>query len=244
MVFRVMWHQTVESVQMLKCSLEKLQQVLELHGYNDRNLLTCMTLNVENIHSVVHHEDPLCTVLDYARNFGNAAKERLKRMTHWAAIYFTIPKSSYPVPEHAMFLSAMPVIQPLPAVPMTPQWVQVMRDWAQPFGAAVRQCSVRQETTMTRAGTLPSYLYQREVRLGESVSLECSGNNGETKLKKETRKTAYWSTIQAVAKICMMSHFLLIMMRPMMMLDREATFLLGAVSHFRRTVHFNNKIIV
>ena len=67
-----------------------------------------------------------------------------------------------------MFLLAVPVIQPLLAVPMTPQCVQVMRDWAQMFGA------VRQETTMARAGTLPSYLYQRKVRPGESVSLKCS----------------------------------------------------------------------
>ena len=43
---------TVESVQMLKCGLENLQQVLELHGYDALNLLSCMTLDVENIHSV------------------------------------------------------------------------------------------------------------------------------------------------------------------------------------------------
>ena len=100
----------------------------------------------------------------------NAAKEGLKGTTHWAVIYFTNPKSWYPVPERAMCLLAMPVIQPLPAVPMTPQCVQVMRDWVQTFGAAVRQRSVRQETTMARAGTLSSYLYQREVQPGESVS--------------------------------------------------------------------------
>ena len=58
---------------------------------------------------------------------------------------------------------------------MTPQCMQVMRDWAQTLGAVVCQCSVRQETIMARAGTLPSYLYQREVRLGESASLERSG---------------------------------------------------------------------
>ena len=45
----------------------------------------------------------------------------------------------------------MPALQPLPAVPMTPQCMQVMRYWAQTFGAAVRQRSVRQETTMARA---------------------------------------------------------------------------------------------
>ena len=50
-------------------------RVLELHGYDALNLLSCMTLDVENMHSVVHHKDALCAVLDYARNFGNAAKE-------------------------------------------------------------------------------------------------------------------------------------------------------------------------
>ena len=34
-----------------------------------------MTLDVKNIHSVVHHEDPLCTVLDYARNLNLGQRE-------------------------------------------------------------------------------------------------------------------------------------------------------------------------
>ena len=42
--------------------------------------------------------------------------------------------------------SAMLVLQPLPVVPMTPQCMQVMRDWSKRFGVAVRQRSVRQET--------------------------------------------------------------------------------------------------
>ena len=49
-----------------------------------------------------------------------------------------------------------------------------MRDWAPTFGAAARQRSVKQETTMARAGTLPSYLYQRKIQPGEPVSLERS----------------------------------------------------------------------
>ena len=66
-----MWRQRLLSP--FKCGLEKLQQVLELHGYDALNLLSCMTLDVENIHYVVHHNDPLYTVLDYSRNLGNAA---------------------------------------------------------------------------------------------------------------------------------------------------------------------------
>ena len=78
---------------MLKYGVEKLQQVSELYGYDSLNLLSFMTLDVENIYSVVHHKDPLCTVLNYARNFGNAVKEGLKKATHRAAYYFTNPKS-------------------------------------------------------------------------------------------------------------------------------------------------------
>ncbi|PFX28225.1 hypothetical protein AWC38_SpisGene7031 [Stylophora pistillata] len=36
-----------------------------------------------------------------------------------------------------------------------------MRDWASAYGAAVRQRTVRQETTMAKHGTLPEYIYQR-----------------------------------------------------------------------------------
>ena len=90
-----------------------------------------MTLNVENIHSVVHHKDPLCTVSNYKRNFRNAAKGGLKWTTHWAAYYSTNPKSWYAVPERARILSAIRAIQPLPSVPMAPRSVQKTRDWVQ-----------------------------------------------------------------------------------------------------------------
>ena len=82
-----------------------------------------------------------------------------------------------------MILSAIPVVRPLPPVPMAPQGVHRIRDWAQTLGAAVRQRSVKQETTMARAGTLPSYLYQREIQPGEPVSLERSDLEEQTKRK-------------------------------------------------------------
>jgi len=63
-----------------------------------------------------------------------------------------------------------------------------MRDRAQPFGAAVRQCSAMEETKIARAvarvGTLPSYLYQREVKPGESVSLERSGEQRRNEVEE------------------------------------------------------------
>ena len=52
----------------------------------------------------IYYEDQLCTVWNYARNFGNAAKEGLKGTTQWVAYYFTNPKSWYPVPERTTIL--------------------------------------------------------------------------------------------------------------------------------------------
>ena len=60
----------------------------------------------ENIFSaswiLVHHKDKLFTVLDYLRNFGNAAKEGLMRTNHWAA-YSKNPNPWHPVPERTRF---------------------------------------------------------------------------------------------------------------------------------------------
>ena len=65
-------------------------------------------------------------------------------------------------------------MKPLPSANIAPHHPQRMREWAHAYGAAVRQRSVRQATTMARAGTLPEYLYQRPIE--EEYS--CSGEVG------------------------------------------------------------------
>ena len=164
----------------------------------------------------------------------------------------TNPKSWYPVPERAMFLSAIPAMQPLLPVPMAPQRVQNMRDCAQTFGAAVRQCSVRQETTMARAGTLPSYLYQREVQPGESVSLECSeseeqqGNEGdETEEEDGVLEYDSPSSDQDFEEESFVDDETDADINgEISSLDGKANFHLGTVSRFRRTIRFNNRIFI
>ena len=93
----------------LKC-LTDLKTSRKSQNYDSRNLLSCLSLDGENIRSIVHQKDQPFTVLDYARNFGNAAKESLKRGTNLAAYYFSNSNSCYPLLEHAMILSAIPVI--------------------------------------------------------------------------------------------------------------------------------------
>ena len=46
--------------------------------------------------------------------------------------------------------------------PLTKEQEQVMREWANDHGCCVRQRSVRQETTMFKAGTLPLNMYQKQ----------------------------------------------------------------------------------
>lgn len=92
--------------------------------------------------------------------------------------------------------------------------IQSMRDWAPTFGAAARQRSVRQQTTMATVGTLPSYLYHREVQLGDSVSLEPAEPSARqmrgTKQEMKTTKKAFLSTIRLAAiKIQKNSHLVM-----------------------------------
>jgi hypothetical protein len=66
---------TIGSVDMLKRDLRGLNEISTEFGYKSLSLLSCMTLDVENFHSVVHHKAPLCTILRYARNFWNAVNK-------------------------------------------------------------------------------------------------------------------------------------------------------------------------
>ena len=68
--------------------------------------------------------------------------------TSWAAFYHTSRQSWYPKPEGALLLSQVPFMKPLANVDMRPADCDALRDWASSYGAAVRQRTVRQETTM------------------------------------------------------------------------------------------------
>ena len=63
---------------------KRLKKNLDELGYDATNLLSCMTLDVENLHSVVHHKSGVSTTLQYARDFylaeqGNrASNEQLR----------------------------------------------------------------------------------------------------------------------------------------------------------------------
>lgn len=79
--------------------------------------------------------------------------ESIKRVFTWTADYFTDEPSYYPVVEQATPLDAIPKMRQL----NTRQKDQ-MTEWASDNDRAVRQRSVRQETTKFKAGTFPFYM--------------------------------------------------------------------------------------
>ena len=68
---------------------ERLKKNLDELGYAATSLLSCMTLDVENLQSVVHHKNRVSTALQYVRDFGSTVKEGLKQTTAWSAYNYT-----------------------------------------------------------------------------------------------------------------------------------------------------------
>ena len=221
---------TIDSVAMLKDGLIKLERTLEQFDYDAVNLLSCMTMDVENMHSIVHHKSAICTALEYARNFGNAVKEGLKRTASWAAYYYTNSRSWYPLPDRAMTLSDIDLAIPSQPASLSKEDTCLMKEWAHAYGACVRQRTVRQETTMAKAGTLPSYLYQRQILPEQRVAfldgvfedgaLSEYDSSSEEEINEEDEVNDDIDDIGV-----------------------EANFLIGTKSRFGRTIRYNNRFI-
>ena len=128
---------TVASVALVEWGLKRLYTNLQPFNYSATNLLSCMTLDVENCHSTVHIKQANMSMMEYCRSFGLTMKESIKRVTHWAAYYHTSRKSWYPKPEETIPFSKVPLIEPLPVVDILKSNCDIMRDWASAFGAAV-----------------------------------------------------------------------------------------------------------
>ena len=162
---------TASSVQMVADGVQKLNNYIQLLNRDfSVDLESCMTGQVESLHSTHHHKHEAgAHVIDYARGFGNTVKEGLKRTTRWAAHYFTNKRSYYPVPSNSVKFWDIPFLPPLPTVQMNDENQEYMREWARDNGKSVRQRTVRQETTKYKAGTLPLNMYERRQPIGEKL---------------------------------------------------------------------------
>ena len=101
---------TQDSLTMLRKEVNRLIQNINSINplfIDQDELLALLTTHVENLHVVSHFEHETFRTLNYAQDFGTIVKDSLKRITTWAAKYFTHDKSYYPFPDTFMPLSAV-----------------------------------------------------------------------------------------------------------------------------------------
>ena len=247
---------TVASVGMIEWGLKKLYNNLKQFYYSATNLLSCMTLDIENCHSTVHTKQANMSKMEYCRSFGLTMKEAVKRVTQWAAYYHTSRKSWYPNPEETLNYSELPTITPLPVVKMSRANCDVLRDWASAHGAPVRQRTVRQETTMAKHGNLPEFMYQRHCVVSEPVNIflrepeqateattaNSESDNAEIPLEEDEfldefdessdEEERSGGTDNANNLFSLQGE-----------IESSTTFLIGATSRFGRGIRFNNRLL-
>ena len=88
-----------------KCQIGRLHSTIqEINKDKDKDLHSCITTQVQNLHAVGHFKDEFPTVLNFACNLGNSVYETIKMITTWAAYYSPHPIPYYPVPETTIAL--------------------------------------------------------------------------------------------------------------------------------------------
>ena len=135
-------------------------------------------------------------------------------------------------------------MKPLANVDMRPADCDALRDWASSYGAAVRQRTVRQETTMARHGTLPEFMHQRQCEVAEkpiSIAFDAQVSTAEAVTENETVEEAEdefdESSDEEVDDDPEVSTLV------QGEIGSSATFLLGARTRFGRAVRFNNRLL-
>lgn len=69
---------TVASLSLIEKGLSKLADHLKTFNYKHVNLLSCVTLDVENCHSIVHTKQANMSMAEYCKAFGTTMKESIK----------------------------------------------------------------------------------------------------------------------------------------------------------------------
>ena len=144
---------TLDSIKILDWGLNQLERNMQIFEYTDVNLLSCMTLDIEHLHSTFNRKHCEETMLQYARSFSTSIKESVKSLVAWSAYYFTRSATWYPLPVNTLQLRDVKFPAPILPANMSNEDILSMREWASSNGRVVRQRSVRQETTMAKAGT-------------------------------------------------------------------------------------------
>ena len=111
--------------------------------------------------TVFHFKREIFTVLLYSQDFGIITNESLKRVTKWAAKYFTHEKSYYPVPYTSTDFANVNFMRPLPSEEINRETKSAMKDLWRSI-VRWRQRTVRKETTKEKARALPPAVYTKK----------------------------------------------------------------------------------
>ena len=135
---------TVSLVDMLLWGLERMKSLLSSLSFDATNLLSCMTLDVEFLHSARHIKHPLLSKKECYRDLGNKIyKKRVvlngSRLRRTVYYYISEKSSWYPDLEHEIPLATLPSIPQLPVAKLSEKAMEKMRNYALTHGAAVRQ---------------------------------------------------------------------------------------------------------
>eukprot|EP00795_Rhopilema_esculentum_P001428 gene1428-15849_t len=132
-----------------------------------------------------------------------------------------------------------PIMSSFGIINMDEKSVGEMRSYAYTYGAAVRQRTTRQETTMTKHGTMPEMIYQRKLIITEKANF---ANHKDTVVdaeeidsignEVEEIELEYDSSTNDEDDDATNSE-----------LDTRSTFLIGVSTRYGKAVRINNKYI-
>ena len=212
---------TVQSVSMTEWGLQRLFDNLKTFDYQATNLLSCMTLDVENCHSTVHIKQVNMSVKEYSRSFAVTMKESVKRVTQWGAYYHKSRKSWYPKPEETISFSKVPTMKPLPVVDLS------QADMYQ------RECVALDNpitiTSAQHAGAKATETVDDQIAEDDTADEELVNEfdpSSDEEIEETTDESALvlQGTLQGE-------------------IGSAANFLLGARSRFGRVIRFNNRLL-
>ena len=127
---------------------------------------------------------------------------------------------------------------------MRPADCDALRDWASSYGAAVRQRTVRQETTMARHGTLPEFMHQRHCEVAEkpiSIAFDAQVSTAEAVTENETVEEAEDEFDESRDEEVDNDPEVSTLVQEE--IGSSATLLLTARTRFGRAVRFNNRLL-
>ena len=127
------------------------------------NLLSCMALSVENLHSAVNRKQDIQILVSYKQDFTTNIKKSIKTVIKWSIHYFTSQQRWYPLPDSAVSLASLEFPKRTKNLSSKAINSDQKRECASVNETVVWQWSCWQETTMARAGTLPENAYFEEL---------------------------------------------------------------------------------